>query len=274
MRPSLHFGMCGDDVGATIRFFQDVQIHDLVCDVNQIPGRKEKGILTEDDLHAFVQPFADTAITLAVVTVGWMARDAEGRAMEAQLETITHDITMLGNAGVPVAQLFELGVIPEGVEITKYRRNVYETYQHLVAACAEAGVQLAIHAGWQPEHVLWNTASYLDLFEAVPDSHNGVCFCAGSVYQSGDDVVEAIHRLAGRIHFVHFRDAMELGGECPEMLLGNGKVPFATIVWALQEVGYEGIIHCEHFGRFESESSGAVATAWGAGFMRGIFQTR
>lgn len=274
MRPSLHFGMCGDDLAATVRFLQDVQIRELVCDVRQIPGRQEKGLLTREDLRVFAFPFADAGIGLAVVTVGWIGRDADGHQCESQLATICQDIAVLGEAGVPVAQVFETGVIPRGADSESYRDCIYRSYRRMVGACADAGMRLAIHGGWQTGHALWNTASYLALFDAVPDAHNGVCLCAGSYYQAGDSVLEAICRLAGRIHFVHFRDAAEIGGDCPEMLLGNGRVPFAAVAEALREVGYDGPVHCEHFGRFRSEPHGEIAAAWGAGFMRGLLQTR
>lgn len=269
MRPSLHFGMCGDEVAATARFLGEAQVRDLVCDIRQIPGRKERGRLMEEDLRAFLRPLREAGVTLSVVTVGWVARDSAGRAAEQELRTICEGIAVLGGAGVPVAQLFETGVRPEGAEENRYRECLYDSYRQFVGACAAAGMRLAIHGGWQPGHALWNTASYEALFEAAPDPANGVCLCAGSTYQSGDDVIEAIHRLAGRIHFVHFRDAAQLGGDCPELLLGNGKVPFAAVVRALREVGYDGPVHCEHFGMH-----GEVAAAWGAGFMRGLFQAR
>jgi len=274
MRPSLHFGMCGDDLAATARFLQDVEIRDLVCDVRQIPGRQQKNQLTQNDLRAFASPLAEAGIRLAVVTVSWISRDANGNQAGSELATLCHDIGVLGEAGVPVAQVFETGVIAGGADQESYRDCVYRGYRQIVSACADAGVRLAIHGGWQPEHALWNTASYLALFDAVPDTHNGVCLCAGSYYQAGDDVLAAIRRLAGRLHFVHFRDAAEIGGDCPEMLLGSGNVPFAAVTEALREVGYDGPVHCEHFGRFRSEPHGEMAAAWGAGFMRGLFQTR
>lgn len=149
--------------------------------------------------------------------------------------------------------------------------GLYDSYRRVVGVCAEADVKLAIHAGWLPESALWSTASLLALFEAVPDPHNGVCFCAGSYYQSGDDVSEAAHKLASRLHFVHFRDADRIGGNCPEMLLGKGKVPFAALARVLREVGYDGPVHCEHFGRFRCEQHEEVSAAWGAGSMRGLF---
>jgi Xylose isomerase-like TIM barrel len=274
VRPSLHYGLCGDDAAATVRFCEDTRVRDLVCDINQIPGRKAKGCLTREDLHAFTHPFSDAGISLSVVTVGRLARDASGDPNESDLDAVCRDIAALGEEGVPVAQLFDLGSIPNAADREAYRDRLYRSYARIVAACAGAGVRLAIHAGWRPEHALWNTACYLALFEAVPDPHNGVCFCAGSVYQSGDDVVATVHRLADRIHFVHFRDAEGIGGDCPEMLLGTGRVPFAATAAALREVGYGGVVHCEHFGRFGSDRTGEAAAAWGAGFMSGLFQSR
>jgi sugar phosphate isomerase/epimerase len=274
MHPTLHFGFCQDDLPATARFLRQVQVRDLVCDIRQIPGRKERGRLTPGLLDAFRQPFVDAGISLSVVTVAWLARDAEGRPRPEDLETTCRDIAVLGEAGVPIAQLFETGSIPEGADPGVYRANLYDSYRQLVTTCAAADMQLAIHGGWVPGHCLWNADSYAALFEAVPDPHNGVCFCAGSVYQSGDDVVETARRLRDRIHFVHFRDADHLGGDCPEMLLGTGKVPFAALTRALRELGYTGPVHCEHFGRFGSDREDRATAAWSAGFLRGILQSQ
>jgi len=274
MRPSLHYGMCGEDPAATARFLQDADVRDLVCDVKQIPGRAEKGHLTAQDLWAFKRPFAEAAIRLSAVTVGWMQRDENGAPPQGDLETVCHDIGVLGEAGVPVAQVFDMGEVPASADKGRYHQGLYDSYRDLVASCARADVKLAIHASWLPRSALWNTATLLSLFEAVPDPHNGVCFCAGSYYQSGDDVLESVSRLGGRIHLVHFRDAGTIGGNCPEMLLGKGEVPFAALATRLREIGYEGVVHCEHFGKLRCQAEAAATAAWGAGFMRGLFQAR
>ena len=179
---------------------------------------------------------------------------------------------MLGEGGVPVAQLFDMGEVPATADRGSYYQGLYGSYRELVAACAQANVKLAIHASWLPQSALWNTATLLSLFEAVPDPHNGVCFCAGSYYQSGDDVLESVSNLGARIHLVHFRDADTIGGNCPEMLLGTGAVPFAALVSRLRGISYDGVVYCEHFGKFRCQPEGAVAAAWGAGFMRGLLQ--
>jgi sugar phosphate isomerase/epimerase len=272
VRPSLHFGMCGDDIPATVRFFQQSQIRDLVCDARQIPGHKAKGALDLADLRAFQQPFAEAGVALGVVTVGSVGRDGEGNAPAADLDRLGQDIAVLGQAGVPVAQVFENGSLPKGADPDRYQANVHRSYAQLAEAGAEADVRLALHGGWWPGHALWSVASYAALFAAVPDPHLGVSFCAGSFYQSGDDVVAAAHALAGRIHFVHFRDAAGVGGDCPEVLLGTGEVPFRALATALSEIGYDGPVHCEHLGRFDYQRHGEVIAAWGAGFMRALFE--
>lgn len=270
MRPSLYYGFCGTDTAATVRFFKDADIGDLTCDANQIPGRKEKGTLTREELRAFKAPYDEAGVRLSVVTVGWVKRSPEGRAAEDDVLRIRREIAVLGAEGVEVAQIFEMGKVPSEADRGRYFERLCESYREIVRACVDAGVRLAIHAGWVPECALWNTASHLALFEAVPDPHNGVCLCAGSCYQAGDDVVEAVHRLGSRIHCVHFRDADALGGPCVEMLLGKGRVPFAAVAKALRETGYRGPVHCEHFGSFAGERHGEVTAAWAAGFMRAL----
>ncbi len=274
MRPALHFGMCGNNLEATTRLLADVDIRDLTCDVNQIPGRKEKGRLAAEDLRAFTRPLQEAGIALSAVTVGWVKRDDDGAPTAAEVDTICHDIGVLGEGGVPVAQLFDMGTIPEGADRPRYYEGLYRSYRQVTAACAGAGVKLAIHAGWVPSHALWNTATFLDLFAAVPDAANGVCFCAGSYYQSGDDVLASARQLGDRIHLVHFRDAETIGTNCPELLLGKGNVPFAGLARALHEVGYDGVVQCEHFGKMRCEAEAAATAAWGAGFLRGLLQPR
>ncbi len=273
MQPSLHYGMCGDDLAATIQFLHDADVHDLVCDAKQISKRNEyEPPITAEELKSFAEPFRRDGIRLSAVTVGWARRDATGRLGAEALEAIRESVAVLGAGEVPIAQLFDMGAVPENADRAEYFAGLCDSYRSIVGTCAESGVKLAIHFSWLPEVALWNTESAMALFEAVPDPHNGVCFCAGSIWQSGDDVVESVRTLRDRIHYVHLRDADTVGGNCPEMLLGKGKVPFAALAEALREIGYDGPVHCEHFGSFAYQQHGEVAAGFAAGFMRGLFQ--
>lgn len=274
MRPSLHYGMRGDDPAATIALLADADIWDLVCDSKQIARRQDGGPLTAEEVAAFRRPFDEAGIRLSAVTVGWMKRGADGRPPEEDLRAVCASIAALGEGGVPVAQLFDMGAVPEDADRDRYVAGLHDSYRPIVQACAAAGVLLAIHASWLPQTALWNTETLLALFEAVPDAHNGVCFCAGSYWQAGDDVVESVRRLGQRIHYVHLRDADVVGANCPEILLGKGKVPFAALARALREIGFDGPINCEHFGTFRNQQHGELNAVWAAGFLRGLLQER
>lgn len=264
-QPSLHFGMCGDDVIATARVLNALDIGSLLCDVEQIPGRISKGRLTSEDLRAFQATFSEVGVSVNAVTLGWLWRDDSGALPEADSNRLCDEIAILGAEGVPIVQVFEAGKVPPDADCNAHRAHVYASYALIVDSCAAAGVRLAIHGFWDTDCMLANTQSYLDLFAAVPDAANGLCFCAGSIYQAGDDPVTAIHRLDSRIHLVHFRDASIVGGECETLLLGNGRVDFREISRVLARVGYDGPVHCEHFATPEYEA------AWAAGFMRALF---
>lgn len=274
MRPSLHYGMRGGDIEGTVRLCRDADVWDLVCDAKQITGSDAYEPLAKPALDAFKAPFEAEGIHLSAVTVGWLSRDAEGRPEGSEVDRLCGDIGVLGEGGVPIAQVFDMCRVPEGADRARYVAGLHESYRPIVKACAEAGVKLAIHASWLPEYALWNTETLMALFRAVPDPHNGVCFCVGSYWQSGDDVVESVRRFGDRIHYVHLRDAETVGANCPELLLGKGKVPFAAVTRALREIGYDGPVHCEHFGSFAGERGGEMSAAFAVGFMRGLFQAR
>jgi len=188
-QPSLHFGMCGDDVLATARLLNALDIHSLLCDVEQIPGRISKGQLTRDDLRNFQAAFTAVGVSVNTVTLGWLWRDDSGALPETDTNRIRDEIAILGAEGVPIVQVFEAGKVPPDADRNAYRANVYASYVRLVDSCATADVRLAIHGFWDPDCIFANTQSYLDLFEAVPDEANGLCFCAGSIHQAGDDPV-------------------------------------------------------------------------------------
>lgn len=92
--------------------------------------------------------------------------------------------------------------------------------QHLVkflravAPVADAlGLQLAIHPDDPPFSVLglpriMSTAQDMqDIFEAVPEASNGLCFCTGSLGARPDnDILQMLRQYAERIYFLHLRN--------------------------------------------------------------------
>ena len=52
MRPLLFYHMCGDDTEAAIDCLRRMEIRDVRLCLDSVPGRKEKGVLTREDLRA------------------------------------------------------------------------------------------------------------------------------------------------------------------------------------------------------------------------------
>lgn len=83
-----------------------------------------------------------------------------------------------------------------------------------IAPVAEAeGMMLTLHPDDPPRaifglpRVVSTEADYRQLFEAVPERANGMCFCTGSLgVRPDNDLVGIIRRLGSRIHFLHLRN--------------------------------------------------------------------
>jgi sugar phosphate isomerase/epimerase len=75
------------------------------------------------------------------------------------------------------------------------------------------------------------------LYEALGESSVGAVLDFSHVVASGDDEVDAVRRLDGRIGHVHLRDAV-LGDI--NRSIGRGEVNFAAAIEALMTSGYQG----------------------------------
>ena len=75
------------------------------------------------------------------------------------------------------------------------------------------------------------------LYEALGESPVGAVLDFSHVVASGDDEVDAVRRIDGRIGHVHLRDAV-LGDI--NLSIGRGKVNFPAALDALATSGYQG----------------------------------
>ena len=92
------------------------------------------------------------------------------------------------------------------------RENMCHFLSAIMPVCEEYGVNMCVHPDDPPMPILGLPrivtcdADIRAFLDAVPNPHNGLTFCAGSLSAGAhNDVVALAHKYASRTHFVHAR---------------------------------------------------------------------
>ena len=156
----------------------------------------------------------------------------------------------------------------------------------IMPACDETGINMAIHPDDPPwdifglPRIVGREEDYDKLFAAVPNKHNGITFCTGSLGAGRfNDLPKMAGKYAGRIYFAHLRqlkfvnetDFYENGHQTSE-----GNVDIYTIVKALVENGFDGYVRPDHgrniWGEDGKPGYGLYDRALGATYLSGLFE--
>jgi mannonate dehydratase len=99
-----------------------------------------------------------------------------------------------------------------GVGPQKLRGNLIAFLERVAPVAESHGVKLTLHPDDPPRplfglpRVASTMEDYQALFDAVPSTANGMCFCTGSLGVSeANDLPAIARRFASRIHFAHLR---------------------------------------------------------------------
>ena len=156
----------------------------------------------------------------------------------------------------------------------------------IMPACDEADVDMAIHPDDPPwdifglPRIVGREEDYDKLFKAVPNRHNGITFCTGSLGAGKfNDLPKMAAKYAKRIYFAHLRqlkftsetDFYENGHQTQE-----GDVDIYAIVKALVENGFDGYLRPDHgrnvWGEDAKPGYGLFDRAMGATYLQGLFE--
>lgn len=112
----------------------------------------------------------------------------------------------------PVGKFRELLALYEGIDADKLRENMAYFLNAIMPVCDEYDINMCVHPDDPPLQILGlprivtcdeDIRKFLD---AVPNPHNGLTFCAGSLSAGAhNDVVELAKKYYDRTHFVHAR---------------------------------------------------------------------
>jgi mannonate dehydratase len=156
-------------------------------------------------------------------------------------------------------------------------------FRAVVPVAESAGVKIAMHGNDPPvaslhgvPQVLYNYAAFDRLFAAVPSANNGMTFCVGTRYESGEDIFEGIKHFGeqGKIFHVHFRNVrgtIPADKQYEEMMPDLGDLNMYEVVRALHDVGYDAVIDYDHIMKLTTDSpQGRQYIAYCVGHMHGL----
>lgn len=112
----------------------------------------------------------------------------------------------------PVDTFRELLKLYDGIDRDKLRANMKYFLEAIMPVCREYDINMCVHPDDPPLQILGlprivTCDEDIEWFlNAVPDSHNGLTFCAGSLSAGAHNDVPALAtKYADRTHFVHAR---------------------------------------------------------------------
>ena len=164
--------------------------------------------------------------------------------------------------------------------------NLVYFLKGIMPACDEAGINMAIHPDDPPwdmfglPRIITGMDSYDMLFAAVPNPHNGITLCTGSLGAGrNNDLVSMASKLASRSYFVHLRQIKWSGEldfcECGH-LTEKGSLDMYGIVKALVDAGFNGYVRPDHgrniWGEDGKPGYGLYDRALGACYLYGLFE--
>lgn len=112
----------------------------------------------------------------------------------------------------PVEKFRELLALYEGIDADALRANMKYFLEAIMPVCNEYDINMCVHPDDPPLQILGLPrivtcdADIQAFLDAVPDPHNGLTFCAGSLSAGAHNDVPALaKKYASRTHFVHAR---------------------------------------------------------------------
>lgn len=184
-------------------------------------------------------------------------------------------------------ELSRLLSIYQGMSHEELFNNLVYFLNAISSTLEETGINMAIH----PDDPPWDIFSlpriaskeedFKRLFEAVPNKHNGMTLCVGSLGECKEnDVVKMADEFSkeGRIYFAHLRNIRYEGDGFVESghETADGSLDMAAIVEALVKNGFDGYVRPDHgrniFGEQGKPGYGLFDRALGCTYINGLFE--
>ncbi|MCC8016517.1 MAG: mannonate dehydratase, partial [Clostridiales bacterium] len=165
--------------------------------------------------------------------------------------------------------------------------NLKYFLEAIMPVCRECGVKMAIHPDDPPwgifgiPRIITGKDAIKKLLETVPDEHNGITLCTGSLGASPkNDIVDIINDpvIGKRIYFAHLRNVSINNSWFNETAHESsaGSLDMYEIVKALQNAGFDGYVRPDHgrmiWGEVARPGYGLYDRALGACYLNGLWE--
>ena len=156
----------------------------------------------------------------------------------------------------------------------------------VIPVAREAGVNMAIHPDDPPwgmfglPRIITCAENYRRFLNIVPDAHNGLTFCTGSLGANPkNDLPAMAAEFCDRIHFLHLRNIKRTGERQFQEVAHPtdcGSLDMYGIVKALVDHGFDGYVRPDHgrmiWGEKGRYGYGLFDRALGAAYITGLFE--
>ena len=177
-----------------------------------------------------------------------------------------------------------LGIKPKyKVTSEQLWKGLLNIYRQVIPLVDGSKTVVAMHGNDPPLYrflgnpqILCRHADFDRLFAEVPSANNGITFCCGTRYESGEDVIKGIKHFGKqkKLFHVHFRNVR---GTLPddrgysEVFVDDGDMDMAAVVRAMNDVGYDGVIDFDHPVTITGDRPlPKQYIAFAVGYMRGL----
>jgi mannonate dehydratase len=234
------------------------------------------------DFKTLIRLMADTGMN--VLCYNWMPDEDWQRTSCEVIERGGARVTEfnLANVGRNVTDADGRPSQPTPAE--RLWENLERFLNSVLPVAEKAGVKLALHPDDPPlpellgqSRIIHSNAALQRVTELAPSPANGVCYCVGSLYPAGEDVIAGIHLLADKIFFVHARNVRGTARHFVETWHDNGDIDMPNVVRALKKIGFSGTLRPDHAPSMAGETNETpgyemLGRLYAAGYLRGLMQ--